>query len=143
MRFIALDPGGTTGIAEFNDQHHIGIVTSHLGPNPHHNALYDWLVQAQPGVVIYEAFDNRGIAGADLISREYIGVTRMFCQRNQISSHSQKAAAIKGGFWTDDRLATTALWKRMVHERDATVHLLVYLKRINHPYHRDLLIMLK
>lgn len=143
MRFCSLDPGGTTGIAEFEERDPYRIYSTRLGPLPHHGSLWDWLHRARPDVLIYETFENRGIAVADLISREYIGIVRLYGSLHDDCRLVPQSAAQGKGFWDDDKLGRVALWKPVVHERDAIRHMLTCLGKLKHPYYWDLINQLR
>lgn len=131
MRIIALDPGGTTGVATYVDGEweHFQI-----GPEEHHVQLYTFLGEFKPEVIIYERFMyqrrelTRGVS-LNLDAVEYIGIVKLYyllvdwtielvCQ----TPHQAKK------FWTDDKLKTVGLYiTGAPHANDATRHLLYYL----------------
>ena len=85
MKIIALDPGGTTGAVVFTiDQILHGFIKEHfrnlhIGNNEeHHKALWTFLVREHPDKIICETFDNRGNEFAKIMSREYIGVVKLY-----------------------------------------------------------------
>lgn len=96
MKIIAIDPGGVTGWARFQvdiDEHdkpklfpkmhkHFTGTGQFVEPN-HHRALWLFLDEQQPDIVICERFENRNDNDfAVLISNEYIGTVRTWCQIN-------------------------------------------------------------
>lgn len=91
MRIVALDPGRTTGVAIFSSASKTGLDfhVSHLqiGPGPHHLELDEFLYgQMQKSdrdglIIVCEGFDNRANPATELVSLEYIGVTKRFQQK--------------------------------------------------------------
>jgi hypothetical protein len=136
MRIVAFDPGGTTGIAIFDDTHDEASWTRmSLGPDEHHAALWSFL--AMENHIVYETFDYQrrdvefGVS-LELISREYIGIIKLHKQYSEdggdppeVKLYPQKPA--QRMFWTDEKLKTLGLWVSSEHERDATRHLLYHL----------------
>jgi hypothetical protein len=130
-RFIALDPGGSTGFTQFthreDGQHEWERQT--LGPDKHHLALWELLTERDPDVVICESFEHRPhLPKAVLISREYIGVCELFNQAHpQIPLIMQTPAQAKH-FWTQDKIEKLGLWiPSAPHAMDATRHMLYFL----------------
>lgn len=140
MKIVALDPGGTTGIAhtvyDKRSKRFAKIVTSELGPQEHHKELYRFLIDESPHVVVCERFihQNRkdedsaaGVGSVELISGEYIGVARLYCDLTDKTVVLQTPAQAKK-LWTDDKLKTLDLWiKGSTHKRDAIRHLLYFI----------------
>lgn len=103
---LALDPGGTTGIATSNydggEKPLIGdfnYKAHELGPMKHHQTLWDYIAHFQPDTIICERFDfrqNYGREGernkVELISREYIGVVELYCQMTKTRLVMQSAS---------------------------------------------------
>jgi hypothetical protein len=84
MIIIALDPGGTTGWTTYDGQ---GYVQGYFGPEEHHEELFSFLERQrhQDTRVVYESFEYRHNqdkqrATVELISKEYIGVIKLFYQ---------------------------------------------------------------
>src|SRR5687768_17063694 len=120
MKIIALDPGGTTGWATYEDQeipvpgtdgeverHGVKWVCGHLGPEEHHGQLYDFLGMQhsqQETYLVSESFEFRQKArdGLVLVSLEYIGVTKLFARERGLQLRMQTAAMGKG-FVTDEK----------------------------------------
>jgi hypothetical protein len=132
MNFIALDPGTTTGIAVFDDELD-KLDAFQIGPEEHHSELYSLLNGLDPAVVISERFQFRPVdknrQRIVLDSREYIGVAKLYCQRNRKPFVLQTPAEAKG-FWTDDKIRKLDLWiPSHPHAMDATRHLLYYWMR--------------
>lgn len=142
--YVALDPGGTTGWAtvEFEEMYNplteqleVLDVTwhrGHIGPKAHHKQLYDFLgsLDVERFVVITESFEyrNRARAGLVLDSREYIGVTQLYCDKRGIPLIQQTAAMGKG-LVKDENLKKLDLWygTKWKHAMDATRHLIYYI----------------
>lgn len=152
VRIDALDPGGTTGVAMFEQEiiqgEWIGKPTFdflQLGPQPHHFQLYSFLEIRQTFNyrIVCESFQNRGM-DKRIEAAEYIGVVRL---TEQIRNHKQQgtytdltefvywqtASVIKGNdskkiFWTDDKVKHLGLWvPGQRHAMDALKHLLHYM----------------
>jgi hypothetical protein len=140
---VALDPGGTTGWATFNCdkiENPLDGVTEYvdwswgrgqLDWNDHHNDLDVLLgtLQVQDYTVVCEGFEyrNRARAGLVLVSRDYIGVAKRFCQERKVPYVEQTAAQAKG-FVADRHIRKLGLWySGNKHAMDATRHLLYYL----------------
>lgn len=135
MRIIAFDPGGTTGIAiyddiELNEPLWYRYSLSH---DDHHWELWDELLTEGPfDAVVYETFTyqrrplDKGVS-LELISREYIGIIKLAAKRhpNEIKNLVPQSPSQRM-FWTDEKLRKLGLWVSSPHERDATRHLLYY-----------------
>jgi hypothetical protein len=137
---IALDPGGETGWARFQQELLINpfdqpewkgkpsprnFQMGQLGPEPHHNELRRFLeFQRNANMrVVCESFENRGM-DKDLTSCELIGVVKAFEQEsNQLMSFQnrpwlfwQTASNVKGKsgegkvFWDEAKLKKLGLW---------------------------------
>lgn len=136
MRIIAFDPGGTTGVAIYDDTSAENGITYwtrfELGPGEHHAEL--WTALTMEYEVVYETFDyqrrdvDKGVS-LELISREYIGIIKLHKQMAQpeeeVNLYPQKPS--QRMFWTDAKLRALGLWVSSEHERDATRHLLYYI----------------
>lgn len=142
-RIVALDPGGTTGWAMWQDQAGGKTATmwdhffcGQIGPEEHHEELYELLerFQTHDFTVISETFDFRQHdnfrTGVNLISREYIGVAKLFALQRMHNSPPvvlQTPASAKT-FVTDEKLKVMGLWvPGKQHARDALRHLIYYL----------------
>lgn len=133
MIVVALDPGTTTGWADFIE--HIGEGQSHwlrlqLGPDSHNKVLWDRLRHIKPDHIVCESFtyqvrpDRRKVV---LDSVEYIGVARLYSQVTDTPLHMQSPSQAKG-LWTDDKLRSLGLWiPNHPHSMDATRHLLYFM----------------
>jgi hypothetical protein len=93
------------------------------------------LYELVPDVIICESFEYRkGLRdNLVLVSREYIGVVKLFVQRYPAVQLVMQTAAYgamdKGNFWTSDKLKKVELYDSHYapHGMDATCHLLQYL----------------
>lgn len=126
MNIISLDPGGTTGIAIYGED---DIITSYeIGGDDHHKELRDALSELVPDLIIYESFDWRPYRNqkVELISREYIGVIKLFCITFDVARQVQKPAL--KSWWTDNKLKRVGEYNvGMPHANDAVRHLLYYI----------------
>jgi hypothetical protein len=94
----------------------------------HHNdKLWRLLEQEQPDHVVTENFHyRRAQIHAELMSRDYIGVLRLWCQLNNHELQVQSPGDAKG-FWTDTKLKRLELYTPgKPHANDAVRHLLLY-----------------
>ena len=154
-RVIALDPGGTTGWAMWQDTKFPGtfegrdekvwehFTCGQIGPEEHHEELYELLerMQTHKFIVICESFEFRQSdnhrEGTVLISREYIGVAKLFTKRRgglnlQVHYVSQSPSQAKG-FVSDEKLKAMGLYvPGQRHARDALKHLVYYLVNKKH-----------
>jgi len=142
MRIIALDPGGTTGVAIYERtsgsnreaDNDFTWETRQLS-GVHHDTLWDLLENEGPWTtVIYERFMyqrrelDRGVSLV-LDSVEYIGVVKLWHLRHleEVDLVCQTPAQAKN-LWTDQKLKRLELYKANApHANDATRHLLYYL----------------
>lgn len=141
-RILALDPGGTTGWASLTAENvphpdgydellNITWSCGQIGPENHYLKLFNFLgiQQVSDFTVISESFEyrNRARPGLDLSSKEYIGVTQLFCEERNVPLVMQTAGAAKG-FVSDGKIKTAHLWfPGQKHAMDATRHLLYYI----------------
>lgn len=139
---LALDPGGTTGWARAMPGGLLspnGIVFDggQIGPHEHHEELYDLLTTMNPDFLVIESFDFRQHKGGqgikdkvELVSREYIGVAKFYCERYCVV-YTQQMPFLKSKI-TNDKLARLGLLHPRklttdVHYHDAMRHLLYYM----------------
>jgi hypothetical protein len=105
-----------------------------IGPREHHAELYQFLeLWHTPDYhLVTESFEYRPHEKSDrwkisLMSREYIGVMKLFAQERKVTLHQQTAAVGKG-FVSDDKLRIMGLWvPGKQHARDAYRHLITYM----------------
>lgn len=149
-RIIALDPGGTTGWAMWQDTPFgnaaqfdglwSNITCGQLGPEPHHLALYELHEHmcTEHYTIVDESFQFRQMdndrTGTNLISREYIGISRLFAaQRPREVQYLQQSPAQAKGFVSDEKLQIMGLWvPGQRHARDALRHLVFFLVNRRH-----------
>lgn len=136
---VAFDPGGTTGIATYKD----GVFAKEqIGPDEHHQALWEWMHEHRPTTVCYERFtyqvrkkNEYAHAHVNLIPREYIGLFKLYGATENIELVARHASEVKK-LWTDDKLKVLGLYSRnMGHANDAIRHLLSHLvldKKMKH-----------
>jgi hypothetical protein len=139
---VAVDPGGTTGIAWWKPNAPEG--TSHYGTEQVpacdtegglRSLLYHvgvWLAEATPAYLVVERFefrqeDSQMRSKIDYTAAEVIGALRaLVCDRQGVTLVKQGAAQAKG-FWTDDKIQKLALWvPGQKHAMDAMRHLLAH-----------------
>lgn len=139
MKILALDPGGTTGWATLDSFNALDMRWNcgQIGPDEHHTELYDFLgfQQEKDFVVVCERFEyrNQSRAGLDLISKEYIGVTKLFHQKRMqffgqalVFQNASQAVGDKS-IVQDRHVKKLGLWyPNARHAMDATRHLLYY-----------------
>lgn len=155
-RVIALDPGGTTGWDTYSATRMVtpdGTVEwydeewrcGQLGPGDHHDQLYALLEDqhVQHYAVVCESFEFRQGKQRDnlnLISREYIGIVKMFAKERNVPLHMQSAGMAKGfvpdkGPMRNKKLRVMGLWvPGKKHAMDARRHLVFYLVNKEHRY---------
>jgi len=109
IRILGLDPGGTTGWALFSAEERYEhddkavvydkpkFTCGELGAgdkHEHHNELYELmeLQQSDNYIIVCESFEYRNTAraGLELISKEYIGVVKLFAQQRMLGLSSQR-----------------------------------------------------
>jgi hypothetical protein len=169
MRIVSFDPGGTTGWAMFdNEGHSVARFTSgQLGPQMHHQDLWDLLrelhhVNGAPGTwcedfrIVSESFEfrnnnkDRERDNIELISREYIGVIRLYGAMHNLKHLAFQTAAQgkirerqyknkSGSFVQPRHLKNLGLWMDGTgHAMDAYGHLLYHVIHAGFPEYNDL-----
>lgn len=150
---MAVDPGGTTGIATFNYYTRVWKTFQvPYRPIDLYELFQGLLVGSDyPGnevVVIGERFDyrpvgkynfggSRAIPKVDLTPRNVLGILDLACDYAGIEIVWQAPADVNGDdgkktkdpsvFWTDDRLKHLGLYKAAtIHAMDAVKHILYY-----------------
>jgi hypothetical protein len=91
MKIVSLDPGGTTGWAMLNidpldmpANPNLLFLRDHVkqgqvGSNSeHHMLLWNFLIAMGPDVIVGEPFKSYGNEFAKAISREYIGIVKLY-----------------------------------------------------------------
>ena len=159
FRIIGLDPGGTTGWATYtaekkkmlpyedatnvvltqylNEEWTCGQLATH----DHHKILNDFLgmQQVEETLIVCESFDyrNQSKPGLELISREYIGIVKLFSQERNVPYVLQTASQGKvrdndKSFVRKENLERLGLWVKggastWNHAMDAYGHILYYM----------------
>lgn len=130
MKLLAEDPGGSTGVCLAMD----GIVCARMQlAGQHHRALRDVLDNWKPDQVICEGFTFRQSKDNIVLdSVEYIGVTKLWCQDNNVPCIMQTPSCGKATsenvFWNVDKLKAVGLYlEGQPHANDATAHMLYYM----------------
>lgn len=149
-RIVALDPGGSTGWAMWQDKTMpLGFgpdnkfICGQFGPDDHHEELYAFLesMQTQDFKIVCESFEFRQHDNfrdnVNLMSREYIGVAKLFAkQRMSFPVVFQTAGAAKGfipdkakhGLEANAKLKVMELYvPGKKHAMDAMRHLVTYM----------------
>lgn len=127
---LALDPGGTTGwsYVRFDDpEGPYEWRCGQIGPQEHHKQLFVFLETQQTDnyTIVTERFEYRNTSrpGLVLMSREYIGVAKLFHADRGGNLIFQNASQAKG-FVKDQRLKDLDLWySSFKHAMDASRHL--------------------
>ena len=139
---LALDPGGFTGYMFRGPGANIKYGELPLSASGHHLALWKLLTDCRDEIerhdsdasltIVCERFDFRKTEQfrdkIDYISREYIGVVKLFVQSSgsKVRLRLQGASEAKS-FWTDDKLRKVGLYyPGSKHIRDAVRHYLYY-----------------
>ena len=121
IKFVALDPGITTGYSLAILDGFVLYVSCDQDKFTHRN-LWDFLSEIDPSHVVCESFEYRNTLHRDnleLYSLEMIGVVRLFCAPDM-----QNAAKGKG-FYSDEKLRKMGVYvPGRPHGRDAMRHLL-------------------
>jgi hypothetical protein len=130
MKIVAVDPGGTTGIAEWNVQEE-KLYQFQIGPQEHHLELWEYLSATAPDLIICERFNyqrrelDKGVALV-LVSREYIGVCKLYAHAVHHKLVMQQPSCM--ALFHDARLKALGFYRpAMVHANDATRHLFYYI----------------
>jgi hypothetical protein len=144
VKIMALDPGGDTGWVTFSDSDGNGNIRKSGELSGAHHQKLRLLLQAElinlshyesgPVYVIYERFDHRNNDFTKLISCEYIGVIKEFCQTYGVYAIPQGSDVKK---YIDNRKLEASKWYieyRKGHARDAARHMIRWLMEGDHPY---------
>jgi hypothetical protein len=120
---IALDPGGTTGIAIVRDSGLPWTISVGQMTGLHYRQLFRLLNNLMPEYVICESFENRGASHGILTSVEYIGIVKLYLQRTPGTCGVWQNAATGKAFWKDDKLKEYKLdVPGQRHAKDAVRH---------------------
>jgi hypothetical protein len=124
MIVLAVDPGGTTGLATYDVAN--DCVRSWQLEGVHHLRLWKVLDDLKPNRIVYEVFDNRGNHAAQLDAVEYIGVLRLWAITHDRPIIGQHPGDVKQQ-WTDQKLRTIQYYSAgRPHANDAMRHLLYF-----------------
>jgi hypothetical protein len=149
MRIVSLDPGGTTGVCEYESSGRGESFNAwQLEGAEHHATLYNYLVAHNPDLILCEDFiyeirnkNKYAAAAIVLVSRDYIGVTKLYGQLHQ-KTVLMRPPGQGFTFWSEAKIKKLGLWKTNApHAMDATRHLLDHL--VHNLSRRDLLHALK
>ena len=125
---ISLDPGGSTGIAIYDVE--LDAINSYeISSEDHHTELYKLFYTLRPTAIICERFDYRNTSktGVVIVSREYIGVAKLYAQLTDTPIFLQSASQAKG-FVADINLQMCEVRKSgQPHANDAVRHMLYFL----------------
>ena len=136
MTVFAIDPGPHTGIVwrELNGAFisvTLDFTVDEFQVDPHY-ILFCWLGQhvLDGDKVICEKFEFQKVkqdrASLNYDAGEYVGVVKLYCQREKIDLVMQSPSLAVGekAFWIDDKLKRAGLYKgrKTRHERDALRH---------------------
>jgi hypothetical protein len=169
MRILWFDPGGTTGWAMYSNEEegHSSFSSGQIGPGPHHEVLWnlirdkhfkagapgEWVKDFRLGSESFEFRNNQRDQDRDnieLISREYIGVIRLYASMYQLPHlYFQTAAQGKirerksrnnsGSFVKRRHLEKLGLWSSgSGHAMDGYGHLLYHIIHAGLPEYNDL-----
>lgn len=132
MRTLGLDPGETTGWSLFLEEKRIagGIITGGL------DGFIEWAKTEMPehDVLVVEAFVVEPSFVGTPVAAEILGVAFALspAKRKHRQLRSQKATVIRGTEAERNAWLRSIGFDFIIHEMDATVHVLIYLKRIGH-----------
>jgi hypothetical protein len=139
MRVVALDPGGTTGVALAIDYEieEVSQLQTTTGAEYHellHTIEYWW----KPELIVCESFLHRTTIGVDTTALEVIGCVKMYAWRESVELLFQTPSQAKA-FWTNDKIKKIGLWRaNQRHAMDALRHALVWITDRNDRYIRSL-----
>lgn len=132
MRILGLDPGETTGWSLFLEEKRIagGIITGGL------DGFIKWAKTEMPAhdVLVVEAFVVEPSFVGTPVAAEILGVAFALspAEKKHRQLRSQKATVIRGTEAERNAWLRSLGFDFIIHEMDATVHVLIYLKRIGH-----------
>ena len=124
---LSIDPGGTTGWAEFS----MGQLHAFGKTDKGKYSIIEKIIDTKPDVVVCE--DYRIYSGKRLVQAyspvdtvRIIGAIEYVCKKEQIPLYKQMASGPKG-FVTDDKLKDWGYWTKNPHVRDAVRHACYFL----------------
>jgi hypothetical protein len=127
IKVVSLDPGKTTGWACATIAPDKPIYLDYDQRMFSHAQLFRFLDSHSPDFVVCESFEyrNRQRDNLELISREYIGVAKLYCEIREKPRLCMQTAAQGKGFFNDTKLRQMKLHQSSPsHGRDAARHLL-------------------
>jgi len=136
VKVIALDPGGTTGWAKGLIRDGKMYVVSGQDEWDHFDIFKELSEVTKPDIIVCERFDyrkgGRKQEGVELISREYIGVVRLYAlmfpntPNGPLQLYMQMPSEGVGGYWKEDaQLKKDGVFMiGKPHANDAMRHLL-------------------
>ena len=129
MRYMAFDPGATTGVCEL-DMKTYDIQSYNITSDDVHVIVWETVEMVRPDCIIYERFDYRPYQKvADLTPVEVIGVLKLYAQYYvKVDLVAQQQLKGGRGFWTDDKLKNIGLYHsgEHGHSNDAVRQMLYY-----------------
>lgn len=124
MKYLAIDPGGTSGWCV--SSHHIIIAKGETGLRKYAE-LWRVIGSYDPILLVIESYQNTGNIAANLSPLEVIGIARLWGQLRQRPVFEQHAGNVKP-FWTDEKLKALKLYMPgKPHMNDATRHMLNFI----------------
>ena len=119
---VALDPGGTTGVATVASEDEPWTIEARQLTGEHHLELLTYLWDCAPRTIVCESFLHTANEAARLVSSEMIGVVKAYSQSSGTPVVWQ-SPSIGKSFWTDIQLKHFGLYVAGVqHARDAIRH---------------------
>lgn len=150
MKVVGIDPGGATGYAIFelpSETWTIGAITG----EDHHLKLWHFLevellyfvdvARKAPYMdarVVCESFNNDANPAAVLVSLQYIGVVKLFCQTYDIPLFMSNRSNKDVNYLKGNQLKRFSVWSTSKDARDAARHLIHYM--IHHVGYEPLLL---
>lgn len=132
MRILGLDPGDSTGWALFDGEKRIdgGVIINGL------DGFIEWATTEMPqhDVLVVEAFVVQPSFVGTPTAAEVLGAAWAMsrAEKKVRQLRSQKATVVAGSEAERNEWLRSIGFDFIIHEMDATVHVLVYLKRIGH-----------
>src|SRR5262245_58209635 len=137
---ISLDPGGTTGVSSYymlsedkspssggSFDYRETFNGKQFGPEPHFKALWYYLADMNPDVIVCEDFVYQGKNNVELISRDYIGVVKLYCELTRKPLQMQQPWMKEPTWLNNNALNKIGVYHRgRPHQNDATRHLIYY-----------------
>lgn len=141
-KWLSIDPGGTTGYCIYRPGQDLGDEgdsfvpmpmrnsvwhSAEIGPSTHHRDFWKLLTDEQPDTVVCENFWFQHRDKVELVSVEYIGIVKLWCELTQTRIVLQNPNQAKE-LWKDERLKRLGLHTpARPHANDAVRHMLYYI----------------